>query len=201
MDRQIYQKNKPFWVGIIIGIIVIGGIAIFPIIVELSKPIEPKPIYYIATDDSSRWAQWDDVWGNETWVRSGGNSEGYIKFDLTNKPRYWEKVEISLYIYKWLYGGATIVLFESNWNESMMSKELTQYTDWSICDFWICLHHTQYLNGSVGLQRIDITNYIQNTNVSISVKLENRYDRDGTIHIYSKEANVDKAWLPQLIWS
>lgn len=48
------DENKPFLIGILIGIIVIGGIAIFPIIIELNKPkpIIPKPTYF-KTDISS----------------------------------------------------------------------------------------------------------------------------------------------------
>ena len=59
------------------------------------------------------------------------------------------------------------------------------------------------LNYKVDIQKIDITNYIRD-NKTVSISIAGGYDRGGwesCIKIYSGEANVNKSYLPQLIWS
>ncbi len=213
---------------IIFGII-ITGVLILNIPDDLVEPVEPddipdnipdeptpepEPIFYIGIDDSYTNGRSSYIFGNETYLKitEGWNDITFIRFNLIDKPKNYSKVEISLYIYSAYencpFGDIAIwiKLFESNWTEEMTSTELYEmnylntdtYWDWSIT-----LGYSGYIKYKIGIQKIDITNYIKN-NETISLSIEGGYDRGGWesfIGIHSKEANVNKSYLPQLIWS
>lgn len=205
------SKNIPFWIGILIGVIVIGGIVIFPIIIELNKP---EPIYYIATDDTyySGADFSETVNGNRSFLVAGryinvsGSSFYYafIKFDLKNTPKGWVKCEFSFYVYEYEknYWDANIVILSNDWNEEMNSFDIdSNLLTTSGVDF--------YWEHNFGLQRIDITDFIgNNESITIRIGAHGTY-RSGSslvfvnnyMMIYSKEADTTIDNLPQLIWS
>lgn len=210
-NLEIMKKNKPFWIGIIIGIITITGFAIIPIIIELNKP---PHIYYIATDDTyySGSDFSETVNGNRSFLVAGryinvsGSSFYYafIKFDLKNIPKRWVKCEFSFYVYEYErnYWNANIMILSNDWNEEMNSFDIdSNLPTHSGADF--------YWEHNFGLQRIDITDFIgNNESITIRIGAHGTYSTGGSLVfinnymiIYSKEADVDKAWLPQLIWS
>ncbi len=204
-------KNAPFWIGILIGIIIISGIVIFPIIIELNKP---KPVYYIATDDTyySGADFYETVNGNRSFLVAGryinvsGSSFYYafIKFDLKNIPKRWVKCEFSFYIYEYErnYWNANIVILSNEWNEEMNSFDIdSNLPTHSASDFsW---------EHNLGLQKINITDYIgDNESITIRIGAHGTYRSGGSLvfinnymMIYSKEANTTIDKLPQLIWS
>lgn len=216
-----FKDNKPFWVGIIIGIIVIGGIAIFPIIIELSKPIEPKLIYYFAIDDvSMRWNQPDGFNGSETFIVSGSYKSSFysawIQFDLTDRPNNWKSVEISLYNFEsdgeYNFKGIDSDLYGyiQDWNDTMTHEEFKSIISWIDEPYYYWsetdLGYNIRLTNELGLQRINITNPIKDYfdkgyNGFVSLLLSGMYGDSGYVRVYSREADVNKTWLPQLIWS
>ena len=185
---------------LIIGVIFVSGIIIGVSVSTIYFNSGSKS--YIAIDDTFKGLLSDEINGNKDYVTHGGcGYHGLFRFNLDDKPKQWKKVEISLYIYRWEDGGSTIVLFESNWTETMTNRDLgTCMTNYA-CYWIVNLRYILWLNGTIGIQRVDITDYIKD-NTSISISLHDHVEnRDGTVWIHSKEAEVNKAYLPQLIWS
>lgn len=93
------------------------------------------------------------------------------------------------------------MLLPYNWNEEMAGYEIKSNLPYITMSF--------YWYHSLGLQKINITEYIQNSEtITLMIwgdcyyKVDSYYISESNyIMMYSKEANVDKAWLPQLIWS
>ncbi len=202
------KKNKLFLIGIVIGFIIIGGIVIYPIIIELNKP---EPIYYIATDDTyySGHDNQEISHGNNTSLIAGryetntGSSIYYtfIKFDLTNKPKVWNTLEVSFYVYEYLREQdvfMNVMVLSFDWNEIMSSWDVYRNKPYITADF--------KFKFIIGLYKINITEYIEdNENITVGIFGYGGYSSSGYfdnhIKIYSKEANTTIDKLPQLIWS
>lgn len=210
------DENKPFLIGILIGIIVIGGIAIFPIIIELNKPKPIEPILYIAIDDTfyKDWGTGEQCYGNRTYIRIGENGGyGLLKFDLTNKPKEWNNLEVSFRIMSNHRAEMVYIQFLCcNWNESMTCEEIRDEVRYPNPD-WQTASFREPLNASANLgkeytYKFDIIHYLNRANLNITSCL-NDYDSitvllkpyDPVFTIYSKEADITIDKLPQLIWS
>ena len=212
------RKNKPFWIGVIIGLAIISSFAIIPMIPEIIKFFEPKPIYYFAINDvSMKWNQPEGFNGSEVFIVSGEESHkfysAWIQFDLTNRPDNWKSVEISLYNFEsggeYNFGGIALSLYVyiRDWNDNMTHEEFKScisdypYYHWRDTN----LGYNVRLHNELGLQRINITSQIidcfnKGYNQRISLLLSGMYN-SGYCKVYSREANVNKTRLPQLIWS
>jgi len=217
-----------------IGIIVISSFSIgylTSILVNIPNNDSPNdddtPKFYIAIDDVwfTKYRSTPDYYYNNfrpdmNYLKTGGGNDGtanpsydviYIRFNLTNRPNNWSKVEISLYEYNFYKLGDYVVsfrtdLFEGDWNETSGNTEVY----WKIEDIDYSLRY------KVGFHRIDITDYIKNNNtisMRIYVKVQNRWR--GSISFYSSEwdgldpdfpyilpeNDTYKHYLPQLIYS
>ncbi len=199
---------------LLIEVIIISSVFIIGIYIP---SIEESKKSYIATDDTyySGVDNNEIVNGNKISLIAGRYNTNtsssfyytFIKFDLRNKPEVWNIVEISLYIYEykreeyWL-PDANIWLLFNDWNEHMNHGDIKDsLPTWSGGDF--------YWEHNLGLHRINITNYIgDNEIITIRIGAHGTYrvgtqlrDYNNYVMIYSKEANVNKDYLPQLIWS
>lgn len=213
------RKNKPFLIGIIIGIIVIGGIAIFPIIIELNKPkpIIPKPTYSNA--DITTIQYYNDLnspatYTNPEYLRVGfHNSDGIyeerehyrslIQFDFSDIKYEWKSCIFSVYqssINDDYNRGRYNLYFaiNSTWNEQ------TTYLDWTnegISVGWAYIPdviHIEY----------NISKYIKNAfSITIRIAFQNAHltdddnYRDAYFEMYSRHSDIDNKYKPQLIWS
>jgi hypothetical protein len=216
------KKNRTFWIGIIIGIIIVGGIASFPIIVELIKS-EPKlPETIIAIDDVMVIQDWES---NERVDNSETLREGYhisngnwstrefyrvwIQFDLPSKLREWNKCMLRVHILDFVddeekgkYGFR--VYINSTWDETMNINEFRdnegEFVDWDFMDIDIVR--------SMEIIEYDVSKHIENIkSITISFYIQNAhleyedYFSDMYFEVYSKDSNVSKNYLPQLVWS
>lgn len=194
---------------VIISAILISGL-VFLIVIYIPS-IEESKKEYIATDDSfySGHDFMETFNGNKTYLIAGryntdtGSAIYYtfIKFDLTNKPKIWNNLEVSFYVYEYLRERDAVmyVMFlPYEWNEQMPTYDIRWNLPFLTAHFSIRFY--------LGLQKINITNYIEN-NESITMVIFGYGGNqligyfENHIIIYSKEANVSRVWLPQLIWS
>jgi len=199
---------------IVFGIGIITSVLILNVPDEPDKPNEPK--LYIASDDtyySGRDSR-ETVNGNKTllvagrYVNASGSSIHYtfIKFDLKDKPKKWDNLEVSFYVYEYLRERDAVMYvqvlqYKYDWNETMPSYDIR----WNVPQ----LSYDFQMKFILGLYKFNITNHweeIEN-NESFTIIIFGYGGNSSTgyfdnhILIHSKEANVSKAWLPQLIWS
>jgi len=218
--------------SIIISSFLIGYMTSF-----LINNTDNAPKLYIAIDDiglrgtnTNPFSDNNKLTYNLTRVYFGSSSTGtanpsvngfLMRFNLKDKPSYWEKCEISLYVYSvsTLKTTALIYLFEGNWTEEEWDGYGNYMDDfeiyWKIEDY---VETNSISNSVIGFEITDISEYINNITTdtfSIAVyprKLE-YYDCSGSI--YSSEWDgtdplfpyvlpEDDSYLnyiPQLIWS
>jgi len=221
--KNIVNKNKPFSIGILAGIIFLS--ILIPIII-----INETPETYYATHDIGLQGSTNPFNGNNKLTYDGmsihfgwhyvGNDPSYtygflMRFNIQNKPEVWSKCEISLYMYQTVgnKGSALIYLFEGNWTE----KEWDGYGPYmrDIEIYWRIEEPIGSVSNSViGFEINDISEYINDitTNTfSIAVIPERTYN--GVGWIYSSEwdgsdfpyilpkSDSYKNYLPQLVWS
>ena len=160
---KVIKENKPFWVGIIIGIIIITGIAIFPIIVELNKPKLIEPIHYTYAES-----------------REGINIEVYLKhgYIIYNNETGNELVcgdSFTFYVYG--YAGDTVLYRQETYNDSFRIS-YRMYSEgcgvFNILTTYPKIQETEKLRCS-GEYTITITNYESEISgyVKIFVKILN----------------------------
>lgn len=207
---------------LVFSIIFVSGLTIGLLISTMELP-KSKPKYYIAIDDISM------VWnspefhaefnGSQIFIVSGNYASdiysrfygAWIQFDLTDRPDNWKSVEISLYNFEYdgldKFKGIDLDLwaYKQDWNDTMTHAEIKSIIQFG--DYWRDdIPNTDKLTIDLGLQRINITNQIKDYfdnghNGFVSLRLSGMVGASGYVKVYSKEANVDKSYLPQLIWS
>ena len=195
---------------LLVGIIAISSFSIgfISILVINNAPNNDTNNLNIAIEDSYvRGYNNNDSFGNleylkiEEAIPVGWREHTYIlmKFDVSN---YNETCVLSFYIYRITPnsiqgdGSIGIYIFKSGWNEDMNSREIiNSYVDDREFEYGI-----MSIPIMIGLVEIDISDYLQYTNDTITLRLRH-LPLDGEVYIYSKEANVNKEYLPQLIWS
>lgn len=216
MDKRIIGKLRThIKLVVIISAILISGL-VFLIGIYIPS-IEESKKSYIAIDDTYHAGgdRRETVNGNKAYLIGGRciDASGshwfysYLQFDLTNKPKYWNKCELSIYITEYNRGDyikearfIRVVLYVAKWNELMAGYDIREryYHSNRSDNFYPCSHFR------LGLMKINITNYIKNDlkyNESVSIRIGYSSQYEESIIYHSKEANVSKVWLPQLIWS
>ncbi len=205
---------------LLVGIIAISSFSIgYIAFILINTPNDDTPKFYIAIDDTyyNSGGMGEFVYGNKTYIRIGGagrGGSGLFKFDLRDKPEQWSKLEVSFSAkYKYASQLITIRLLSVNWNESMTSKEIRDILrypnpNWET-PYFLNPRKTSTSFEGVYTFKFDIIYYLERADENIGDCLNN-YDSitielSPVIHnsfdIYSKEADVNKTWLPQLIWS
>ena len=227
--KKIANENpkKITTVILIILLVSLGGLTLYlffkTVIIEKQKPI-------IATDDMMIVSyNFSEVEGNFMSYRidnseilrhgyyiSNGNwstREFYriwIQFKLPEVLKNWTKCFLRVNAFNFRDGTkkgkyGLRIFVNSSWNETMNYDELTwksegKFVKWDFMD-------TDNVR-STGIITYDMSNYIENSN-SITVKFYTRnaalehedYFESRYFDIYSKDSNVNKEYLPQLIWS
>jgi len=213
-------RKKIMLLIVMIGIVAISSFSIGLILISNIPPESPPPEQsFIAIDDMYWYKELVDeesinhFFGSESYLKCGRKDATYyyghygtsFRFPIINKPSNWVKCEISLYIYQitgyfnesrdWL-----LSVYEGTWHEDI------QY-GWDY--YWHLGNFNVSLN--IGFNKIDITDYIiqpeaqSNETVSLTlypyIKGTVWSDLDVMVYIYSKEAYMNKTYLPQLIWS
>ncbi len=227
---------------IVFGIGIITGVLILNVPNETEIPDEPEPKFYIAIDDMymCERSSLNYFKGNLSSLLTGLSGtdtanpdlyEIFIRFNLTDRPQNWSKVEILLYKYqfiKQIYAPTIWVdLFEGNWTECLLSWEEQQEQEyynnvWLKNEiYWEEINRfgtgfSEFLGYEVGFQRFDITDYIKdNKTISLHISCRRGSYNKGLIWLYSREWNggepylpfvlydndTYKNYLPQLIWS
>lgn len=213
--RKLKENKKHiYFVFSIVFVIFISGVLLSITMITLEKE-EVKPIHHIAIDDTYCGGidKLETVNGNKNYLLAGRYNNvswsswfySFIQFNLTNKPKHWKECEFSFYVYEYerTYTKlANIMILFDDWNEQMNGEEIKDnLPTHSGGDF--------YWDFGLGLHKLNMTNYIGNTeNITIRIGIHGTYRIDNQLQffnnyvmIYSKEANVEKAYLPQLIWS
>lgn len=214
--KNTIKKNKLFFIGVIIGTVVITGIVIG---FEIYKP-EPEYTYF-AMDDIGITGYSNDPFASSIKITydstrlsfgtSGAGTatpdrRGFImRFSLENIPNNWKTCEISLYMYSTgISGGRTtarVYLFSGNWTEEDWDG-YGNYMD----DFEIYWKNNTYIysisNSYVGFHKINITEYVNNIptkNFSIAVypRRTEYYNCGG--YIYSSEWNATNPQFPYIL--
>ena len=142
-------------------------------------------------------------YNNETW---SSWFYSYLQFDLTNKPKVWENCELSIYITEYNRGDyikeyrilRVVLFYGTEWNELMTGDDILDIYGHSTTYYTYYYPFGQFKLGNV---KISITDYIEGFNESVSIMIGFGGADEESIIYYSKEANVNRAWLPQLIWS
>ena len=220
-----WRENKPFFIGIILGIIGISGIIIG---FEIYKP-EPEYTYFaiddigISSDGNDPFSDNTKITYNSTKVSIGGGESGgnfavgfIMRFDLKNKPKSWTNCLISLYQFS-VYGGVAspVYLFEGNWTEEEWDGYGTYMREIEI--YWRFEESIGNLGSQkIGFKFLNITEYINNiTTTTFSIAVKGRLyggwgnsfyssEWDNTNYILPfplYEGRTYKDYLPQLIWS
>jgi hypothetical protein len=211
------MKRKIIVSGVILGIFAISMIFVFPLILtsNISNKSEQS---FIATEDMYWYKELVDdhyinhFFGSENYLMCGRKNATYysghygtcFRFPILNRPSNWVNCEISFYIYaitgnfnndSWL-----LSVYEGNWYEDIQHG--WNY-DWHLGNFNVSLNS--------GFNKINITDYMiqpeaqSNETVSLTlypyIKGTVWSDLDVMVYIHSKEADINKTYLPQLIWS
>jgi len=206
-------KNKPFWIGVIIGIIIL---VVLPIAINLNKPKPSPPIYYIATDDIT-YSDCGLRPANESFLIGGRykNDVGcsaityaYLQFDLRNRPNNWILCEFSFYVFENEDSEGQAVWFgfvyhPEEWNETSITYIPSS---WRSPDYVITIeerHGLHKYNITTAMRLLENDSYYE-SNEKITIGVWGRNDpqyNPNYIMFYSKEANVSTDMKPQLIWS
>lgn len=133
----------------------------------------------------------------------------WIQFKLPTNLRNWSKCILQVHTCNSVddrkigeYGFRIHV--NTTWDESMSIAEFRDncdnMVDWDFMDIDIVR--------STGIIIYDMSDYIENSNsITVNFYIQNShldyedYFEDMYFEIYSKDSNVDKEYLPQLIWS
>lgn len=227
--KNLRNKNKPFWIGIILGIIIVSGIFIGFEIYKLELEYTYFAIDDIGITNSNNWYDDNTKLTYDSTRLSFGTSQagtatpdkrGFVmRFSLENKPINWKTCEISLYMYSIGTGGRTtarVYLFSGNWTE----EDWDGYGNY-MNDFEIYWKNDTYIssisNNYVGFHTINITEYIntiptKNFSIAVYPRRTEYYNSGG--YIYSSEWDTTdpqfpyilpendsyENYLPQLIW-
>jgi len=171
---------------------------------------------YIATDDMGYIIYADDrpdITYNLEYVNLGCLNYTYNKalfrFNLTEKPDIWENCYIRLYISQITICGSKEPIWQYSlklnyniWNELM---SFTEFMDTSSSSNWEKIVVGNY-SIEQGFLHFNITNHVESYN-SITLTLDNVYPDWFNYSCYyyhtvfTKDSNVDKEYLPQLMWS
>lgn len=194
---------------LILFTILISGLTIGVLISKIDKPI--KNTYYIAMEDAYIKNAYHTTHNTTSLHIKDNFLITLIKFDFTDKPKHWEKCEISFYVY-YIALDMLIYCYLTNYT---WSENITYNPIWSPL-FGYGQDYVEYegyykikvdynLNSSSGFKRIDISKYIKD-NKTLSLEILGGHisgvgTTGGDIRIYSKEADVSIEYKPQLIWS
>ena len=220
-ENKIMRKNKPFWIGIIIGIVLIVGITVSPIIIELNielnKPKPPLPTYPNA--DITRVQYFNgsgSIITNPEYLRIGfHNSDGVyeerehfrsiLQFDISDVDFECKSCVFSAYQSSindnYNRGRYNVYLsVNSSWDESFGILDFNWSNEGVNIDWETItnINHIEY----------NISNYMKNAfSVSIRIGFQNGHlteadnSRDAYFEIYSRDSDIDNKYKPQLIWS
>lgn len=193
---------------------------------EPDPDLDPEPKFYIAIDDMymCERSSLNYFKGNLSILMTGLSDtntanpnlyEIFIRFNLTDRPQNWSKVEISLYKYQFIkqVNPPTIWvdLFEGNWTECLLSWEEQQEQEYyknvwlKNKIYWEEINRfgtgfSKPLSYEVGFQRFDITGYIKdNKTVSLHISgIRGSYNK-GLNWIYSREWDGGEPYLPYIL--
>lgn len=211
-------------IGGLVGIfIIISSISIGFIIYNNNIPKLPEPT--IATDDVMIVQYWEGTDAFEEVSNPEILLEGYnifngnlsdrewyrvwIQFDLSTKPKYWNKCELRVHVVDFTddnergrYGFRVYV--NSTWYESMNRVEFIfnegKFVDWDFMDINIVR--------STMIILYDVSEHIENSySITVSFYIQNAhliypedYLSDMYFEKYSKDSDISKEYMPQLIW-
>lgn len=143
---------------------------------------------------------------NKTWI-TREFYRSWFRFELPEDLRNWEKFVFQIHISKyvceeyWYRYGYRIYLNES-WNETMNYEEFNEASGYG-CIYWNII-------GRISDQKltIDISEHIENSkSITICFYMctadleEFDYLSNSYFEIYSRNSNISKEYLPQLIYS
>jgi len=206
MKLKKLHNNKPFWIGIVLGIIfviAISTIAMFYI--DSRKPTFPK-------DDIYSYSYGDHIQTNTSYLIAGRyeNSSGshiydtYLRFE--NKMKDFSKCEISFYVYEYdtctspvrQIGMYINILCIGDWNEDSITKE-------KVDDMTYPRSSEKRLERRLGEHKYDITELVNGCDdipfFTLRIFGNGGIGETNYLRFYSKDANVNDEYKPQLIWS
>ena len=135
----------------------------------------------------------DGVYEEREWYRT------YIQFDISNIKYEWKSCVFSIYqssindYYEIGKYGIRLWL-NSSWDEE--TSNINTHTD-----DWEFLYQTEHITYNISehirnAQNITIAIYTRNTHLT-----GDDYNKDAFFEMYSRDANIDNKYKPQLIWS
>lgn len=225
MDKRIIGKLRTHikLVVIISAILISGLVVIISIYIPLKEIYESEPNRNIAIDDTFTYGlNEDDYFGHLPYLKSQDSDLEYthvlMKFDCKEKPS--SRVNISFYIYEnydycsweylrmWLSTNIYNGIRTMSWNENMNSKEILDIYNNNSLTRQLGGAEPNFWNTTVGFVNFEITDFVFDlydnidlSEITLQILEVHGMWNEGYILIHSKEANVPKEYLPQLIWS
>jgi len=195
-----------FWIGCLIGIILIG---IIPIIVEISLN---KPKTSLPTDDIYSYSYGDLIYTNTSYLIAGRyennsySSPHFTFLRFKNEINGFSKCELSFYVCEFETCTSPVrdiemhlyILSTADWNETDINQE-------KIEDMMFPLGSHLDLERRLGLHTYNITDLVNKCKndpfFTLRIHGSGGIGETNYLRFYSKEADVSNDMKPQLIWS